>query len=159
MQEGVYGNAVQMMELDLLLKKEWVKNFYHLYLFSFIVCFPFFWLKISTNIEFFRLCRCKDYWKQRLADERAEMVKQSKIYWETQTKYMIGYWMQKFGALSQWLYLYLFKNISFPLHRTCIGPHGIICHVSCFAKIRQDETLNKYKKCNRGMMFGMMAWV
>ncbi|KAL8509584.1 hypothetical protein ACS0TY_016709 [Phlomoides rotata] len=55
-EEGVYRNAVQMMELDLLLKKE-----------------------------------CKEYWKQRLVDERAEMVKQSKIYWDTQTKYMIGY--------------------------------------------------------------------
>ncbi|KAK6152224.1 hypothetical protein DH2020_014859 [Rehmannia glutinosa] len=38
------------------------------------------------------VCRsCKEYWKERLLAERAEMVKQSKIYWELQTKYMIGY--------------------------------------------------------------------
>ncbi|KAG8373998.1 hypothetical protein BUALT_Bualt11G0085200 [Buddleja alternifolia] len=34
---------------------------------------------------------CKEYWKERLVSERAEMVKQSKIYWDMQTKYMIGY--------------------------------------------------------------------
>ncbi|KAG6412116.1 hypothetical protein SASPL_124785 [Salvia splendens] len=34
---------------------------------------------------------CKDYWKERLVAERADIVKQSKVYWETQTKYMIGY--------------------------------------------------------------------
>ncbi|GFP89903.1 probable E3 ubiquitin-protein ligase bah1-like [Phtheirospermum japonicum] len=53
---GVYLNAVHMMELDLLMKKD-----------------------------------CKEYWKERMVTERAEMVKQSKIYWELQTKYMIGY--------------------------------------------------------------------
>ncbi|KAK4483772.1 hypothetical protein RD792_010976 [Penstemon davidsonii] len=35
--------------------------------------------------------RCKEYWKERLVADRAEMVKQSKIYWDLQTKYMIGY--------------------------------------------------------------------
>ncbi|KAL3825660.1 hypothetical protein ACJIZ3_021689 [Penstemon smallii] len=35
--------------------------------------------------------RCREYWKERLVDERAEMVKQSKVYWENQTKYMVGY--------------------------------------------------------------------
>ncbi|CAM8971384.1 unnamed protein product [Rhodiola kirilowii] len=35
--------------------------------------------------------RHKDYWKERQAGERAEMVKQSKDYWESQTKYVIGY--------------------------------------------------------------------
>ncbi|XP_021282460.1 probable E3 ubiquitin-protein ligase BAH1-like [Herrania umbratica] len=35
--------------------------------------------------------RHKDYWKERLIAERAEMVKQSKEYWELQTKYVIGY--------------------------------------------------------------------
>ncbi|XVF07473.1 hypothetical protein REPUB_Repub06bG0142100 [Reevesia pubescens] len=35
--------------------------------------------------------RHKDYWKERLIAERAEMVKQSKEYWESQTKYVIGY--------------------------------------------------------------------
>uniref|UniRef100_A0A5B6YWA1 RING-type E3 ubiquitin transferase n=2 Tax=Davidia involucrata TaxID=16924 RepID=A0A5B6YWA1_DAVIN len=34
--------------------------------------------------------RCKDYWKERLITERAEMVKQSKEYWDLQTKYVIG---------------------------------------------------------------------
>ncbi|KAI3447365.1 hypothetical protein Pfo_004030 [Paulownia fortunei] len=53
---GVYSNAVHMMELDLLLKKD-----------------------------------CKEYWKERMIAERADMVKQSKIYWELQTKYVIGY--------------------------------------------------------------------
>ncbi|CAI9097521.1 OLC1v1033969C3 [Oldenlandia corymbosa var. corymbosa] len=35
--------------------------------------------------------RCKEYWKERLTAERAEMVKQSKQYWDMQTKYVIGY--------------------------------------------------------------------
>lgn len=35
--------------------------------------------------------RCKEYWKDRLATERAEVVKQSRVYWDLQTKYMIGY--------------------------------------------------------------------
>lgn len=35
--------------------------------------------------------RCKEYWKERLNAERAEMVKQSKDYWDLQTKYVIGY--------------------------------------------------------------------
>ncbi|KAG6401640.1 hypothetical protein SASPL_138504 [Salvia splendens] len=34
---------------------------------------------------------CKEYWKERLVTERADMVKQTKVYWETQTEYMIGY--------------------------------------------------------------------
>ncbi|OVA00855.1 zinc finger protein [Macleaya cordata] len=35
--------------------------------------------------------RCKDYWKERMHAERAETVKQSKEYWDSQTKYVIGY--------------------------------------------------------------------
>ncbi|XAR69836.1 Ubiquitin--protein ligase [Bertholletia excelsa] len=35
--------------------------------------------------------RCKEYWKERMAEERAQMVKQSKEFWDQQTKYMIGY--------------------------------------------------------------------
>ncbi|KAK1311490.1 putative E3 ubiquitin-protein ligase BAH1-like 1 [Acorus calamus] len=35
--------------------------------------------------------RCRDYWKERMQSERTEMVKQSKIYWECQTKFAIGY--------------------------------------------------------------------
>ncbi|GAV57273.1 SPX domain-containing protein/zf-C3HC4_2 domain-containing protein, partial [Cephalotus follicularis] len=35
--------------------------------------------------------RCKDYWKERLNAERAKTVKQSKKYWDLQTKYVIGY--------------------------------------------------------------------
>lgn len=53
---GVYSNAVEMLELDLLLKR-----------------------------------RCREYWKERLIAERAEMVKQAKDYWDSQTKYVIGY--------------------------------------------------------------------
>ncbi|KAL1541459.1 RING-type E3 ubiquitin transferase [Salvia divinorum] len=34
---------------------------------------------------------CKEYWKERLVTERADTVKQTKVYWETQTEYMIGY--------------------------------------------------------------------
>ncbi|KAM7264412.1 hypothetical protein ACFE04_002095 [Oxalis oulophora] len=34
---------------------------------------------------------CKDYWKERLTAEHAEMVKQSKEYWDMQTKFVIGY--------------------------------------------------------------------
>ncbi|KDP21932.1 hypothetical protein JCGZ_03070 [Jatropha curcas] len=35
--------------------------------------------------------RCKEYWKERRVAERAEMVKQTKDYWDLQTKYVIGY--------------------------------------------------------------------
>nr|CAD1828084.1 unnamed protein product [Ananas comosus var. bracteatus] len=52
---GVYNDAVQMTELDLLLRN-----------------------------------RCNDYWKERLRAERAEMVKQSKEYWESQAILTMG---------------------------------------------------------------------
>ncbi|XP_042509821.1 probable E3 ubiquitin-protein ligase BAH1-like 1 [Macadamia integrifolia] len=35
--------------------------------------------------------RCKEYWKERLHEERAEMVKQSKEYWESQSKLFMGF--------------------------------------------------------------------
>ncbi|KAL5545638.1 hypothetical protein UlMin_005325 [Ulmus minor] len=35
--------------------------------------------------------RCKDYWKERMAAERVEMVKQTKEFWDLQTKYIVGY--------------------------------------------------------------------
>ncbi|KAJ8900048.1 hypothetical protein K2173_024163 [Erythroxylum novogranatense] len=35
--------------------------------------------------------RCKDYWRERMAVERAELTKQVKEYWEAQTRYSIGY--------------------------------------------------------------------
>ncbi|KAI4310638.1 hypothetical protein MLD38_035602 [Melastoma candidum] len=35
--------------------------------------------------------KCKEYWKERMVAERAEMVKQSKVYWSLQAKYAIGY--------------------------------------------------------------------
>ncbi|XP_020580459.1 probable E3 ubiquitin-protein ligase BAH1-like 1 isoform X2 [Phalaenopsis equestris] len=35
--------------------------------------------------------RCKDYWKERLREERAEMLKQAKQYWEKQTITALGY--------------------------------------------------------------------
>ncbi|ONK65118.1 uncharacterized protein A4U43_C07F33860 [Asparagus officinalis] len=53
---GVFGKAVHMQELDLLLKN-----------------------------------RCKDYWKERLREERAEMVKQTKDYWESQKMTALGF--------------------------------------------------------------------
>ncbi|KAH7512296.1 hypothetical protein FEM48_Zijuj12G0075600 [Ziziphus jujuba var. spinosa] len=53
---GVYGKAMRMIELDLLMKR---------------------W--------------CKDYWNERLASERAEVLKQTKEFWDLQTKYVIGY--------------------------------------------------------------------
>ncbi|RWW50562.1 hypothetical protein BHE74_00043157 [Ensete ventricosum] len=34
--------------------------------------------------------RCKEYWKERMRGERAEMVKQAKEYWESQTITAIG---------------------------------------------------------------------
>ncbi|KAF6169887.1 hypothetical protein GIB67_034279 [Kingdonia uniflora] len=34
--------------------------------------------------------RCKDYWRERMLAERAEMVRQSKEYWDLQTKYVLG---------------------------------------------------------------------
>ncbi|EOA29277.1 hypothetical protein CARUB_v10025552mg [Capsella rubella] len=35
--------------------------------------------------------RSKEYWKERMVSERSEMVKQSKMFWNEQTKHMIGY--------------------------------------------------------------------
>ncbi|KAB5519585.1 hypothetical protein DKX38_023904 [Salix brachista] len=35
--------------------------------------------------------RCKEYWKERMVAQRAEMVKQTREYWDLQTKYAIGY--------------------------------------------------------------------
>ncbi|PIA54189.1 hypothetical protein AQUCO_00900618v1 [Aquilegia coerulea] len=35
--------------------------------------------------------RCKEYWREKLHDERAETVKQSKEYWDSQTKFMLGF--------------------------------------------------------------------
>ncbi|EXC03806.1 putative E3 ubiquitin-protein ligase BAH1-like 1 [Morus notabilis] len=35
--------------------------------------------------------RCKDYWTERMAAERVEVLKQTKEFWDLQTKYMIGY--------------------------------------------------------------------
>ncbi|XP_020521741.1 probable E3 ubiquitin-protein ligase BAH1-like 1 isoform X2 [Amborella trichopoda] len=35
--------------------------------------------------------RCKEYWKERLHLERAEMVKHSKVFWDSQTKTLLGY--------------------------------------------------------------------
>lgn len=35
--------------------------------------------------------RCKEYWEERSGAERDEMLKQSKEYWDRQTKHMIGY--------------------------------------------------------------------
>ncbi|KAF8398018.1 hypothetical protein HHK36_016944 [Tetracentron sinense] len=45
--------------------------------------------------------RCKEYWKERMMAERAEMVKQSKQYWDSQTKYGIV-----FGASGSRVVLY-----------------------------------------------------
>ncbi|KAF4369050.1 hypothetical protein CsatB_019499 [Cannabis sativa] len=53
---GVYTKSVQMLELDMLLKR-----------------------------------RCKDYWKERMNAERVIILKQTKEFWDSQTKYMIGY--------------------------------------------------------------------
>ncbi|KAK1409862.1 hypothetical protein QVD17_36391 [Tagetes erecta] len=54
-EDGVYGNAVSMSELDLLLKR-----------------------------------RFREQWKERLAEENVEVTKQTKEYWELQTRYFSG---------------------------------------------------------------------
>eukprot|EP00268_Persea_americana_P062769 TRINITY_DN8078_c1_g1_i2.p1 TRINITY_DN8078_c1_g1~~TRINITY_DN8078_c1_g1_i2.p1 ORF type:complete len:334 (+),score=59.59 TRINITY_DN8078_c1_g1_i2:291-1292(+) len=36
--------------------------------------------------------RCKDYWKERLKEEQAEIVKQSKQYWDCQTRITLGFY-------------------------------------------------------------------
>ncbi|KAK9061490.1 hypothetical protein SSX86_018671 [Deinandra increscens subsp. villosa] len=54
-EDGVYGNAVRMSELDLLLKR-----------------------------------RFKEQWKERLVEEHNEVTKQTKEYWESQTRYITG---------------------------------------------------------------------
>ncbi|XP_043707769.1 probable E3 ubiquitin-protein ligase BAH1-like 1 [Telopea speciosissima] len=35
--------------------------------------------------------RCKEYWKERLHEERVEMVKQSKEYWDSQSQLFLGF--------------------------------------------------------------------
>ncbi|KAE9585330.1 hypothetical protein Lal_00017986 [Lupinus albus] len=52
---GVYSKPMQMLELDLLIKK-----------------------------------RCKHYWKERLSDERVDMLHQSKVYWNMQYTHPTG---------------------------------------------------------------------
>ncbi|KAI7746240.1 hypothetical protein M8C21_000405 [Ambrosia artemisiifolia] len=54
-EDGVYGNAVSMSELNLLLKR-----------------------------------RFKEQWKERLVEEHGEVTKQTKEYWELQTRYFSG---------------------------------------------------------------------
>ena len=41
------------------------------------------------------IVRCKEYWKERLNAERAEMVRQSKQYWESRTRITLGYQQQQ----------------------------------------------------------------
>ncbi|PSS15831.1 E3 ubiquitin-protein ligase BAH1-like [Actinidia chinensis var. chinensis] len=43
------------------------------------------------ELDLFLKKRCKEYWKERHVAERSEMVKQSKEYWDSQTRYMVGY--------------------------------------------------------------------
>lgn len=40
------------------------------------------------------LIRSKDYWRQRLREERNEMVKQSKEYWDSQAMLSMGIWLR-----------------------------------------------------------------
>ncbi|MFS8011932.1 putative transcription factor interactor and regulator C2H2 family [Helianthus anomalus] len=54
-EDGVYGNAVSMAELNLLLKR-----------------------------------RFKEQWKERIVEEHGEVTKQTKDYWELQTRYFSG---------------------------------------------------------------------
>lgn len=35
--------------------------------------------------------RCKEYWKERMIAERTQILRQSKMFWDMQTKYAIGY--------------------------------------------------------------------
>lgn len=44
------------------------------------------------EFQLWNLFRFKEYWRERLFTERAEVVKQSRVYWDLQTKYLIGYW-------------------------------------------------------------------
>lgn len=73
-----------MMELDLLQKKRSVL----VYIFAIkrVVSFA----KMSEEILVI-IFRFKQYWTERHASERAEMVKQSKLYWDNQTRYAIGF--------------------------------------------------------------------
>lgn len=36
--------------------------------------------------------RFRKLWKERLVCERAEALKQSRLFWESQTRYMVGFW-------------------------------------------------------------------
>lgn len=87
MQAGVYANAVHMIELDLLLKKR-----LQTYRLSPFLSLFFYLVLVSRELLIIlHLTRCKEYWKERMIAERAEKVKQSKEYWDSQTKYVIGY--------------------------------------------------------------------
>lgn len=50
----------------------------------------------TSNWHFFiaaaLTARCKDYWKERLKEEQAEIVKQSKQYWDCQTRITLGFY-------------------------------------------------------------------
>lgn len=35
--------------------------------------------------------RCKGYWKERLTEERARVLKQTKDFWDSQTRFVVGY--------------------------------------------------------------------
>ncbi|KAK6944166.1 Zinc finger, RING-type, eukaryotic [Dillenia turbinata] len=47
---------------------------------------------VCRELDLLVKTRCKQYWKERLSDERAIMVKQYKEYWDSQTKYAVGYY-------------------------------------------------------------------
>ncbi|CAN0927463.1 Probable E3 ubiquitin-protein ligase BAH1-like 1 [Linum grandiflorum] len=44
-----------------------------------------------TELDLLLKRRCRENWKERMAAERALIVKQTKEYWDMQTKYAIGY--------------------------------------------------------------------
>jgi E3 ubiquitin-protein ligase BAH len=43
-----------------------------------------------TELDLLIKTRSKDYWRQRLREERNEMVKQSKEYWDSQAMLSMG---------------------------------------------------------------------
>lgn len=87
LQAGVYGNSVHMSVLNMLLKKR-SANSNSPFLLDLLVIKK---RRFNAFVFLQYLFRCKEYWEERLSAERDEMLKQSKEYWDRQTKYMIGY--------------------------------------------------------------------
>ena len=89
LQVGVFGRAVHMTELELLLKRRYRNltrtSCERMNCGNDTMCPRYLDINCISC-----LIRDKDYWRQRLREERTEMVKQSKEYWDSQAMLSMG---------------------------------------------------------------------